>query len=273
VLAGESSSEKGFVVFTTANDPYFSLSQLLVDSLLRFSEHEILLAGVGFEPPSSSTRVKTVRLEADPRNKFDIFLSKFRASLSSPFQLSVQLDADMIALRNVDEIFNQNLGDLRFPSGAVHPGDPRNQRNLMRHLGIGSSSQPYVHGTYLFSTEAKQFLNECLDLGLALKNKIRFQPWLRPHNWDETILNVKLWEKGATASYLHWFDPYFESFFSDAAGRTSIYGRNSEPYVIHGQKCVECVKNELLLRNCSFFSAQQKRSENDKINLLFFSKN
>ena len=38
---------------------------------------------------------------------------------------------------------------------------------------------------------------------------------------------------------------------------------------INGRTCVECVKNEVLLRNCLFFQQNLKGSQNEKINWIF----
>ena len=76
-------------------------------------------------------------------------------------------------------------------------------------LGVNDKSQYYVHGTYLFSKQTKDFLKECYDFSqYCLKNRIL------PENFDETILNVMLWKNKTTNSWVYPYDIWYDVFIN-----------------------------------------------------------
>lgn len=240
-------SSKGFVLFTTVDQPYLNLTFIAVKSLLRFSKHDIFVLGINGEIPFKHKRISTETVNLKKSNFENICYIKTQSSLISPFSQSLQMDSDMIASPDVDKIFDLERSNSRFPKGALHPFDPVNQKTLMKLLGVTSKTQPYVHATYLFNKTQRPFLEEVAEIERWITNRKFFGLGYSPPNYDETILNVALWKHDAYEAFVPTYDPYIERFLNPEGDRTmkEIYGYPVYRYIAHGQKCPECALQTL----------------------------
>jgi len=239
------SDSTGVVVFATPDEPYATLTRILAQSVLEFTSMGVLIAGLGQSIPFRHPRVDSIPIFLSSYNLESIYYAKFEASLASPFDLSIQVDCDMVASPELSDLVD--LADSRslFPQAAQHPHDPDNQGRLMQLLSVSHKSQPYAHGTYLYARNARPFLEECKSVGRWIRDRRRGPFGYRPNNFDETILNVMLWRHGATGTLLPWFDPYHEFF----ASPEPLAGTHSLPRDFkymrafsHGQKCPDCAE-------------------------------
>jgi hypothetical protein len=223
--------KEGYVVFVNDNPKYISLLNILVESVINFSTRPIEVFSINFDYKHSSDKVITKKIEI-PRVGFDtICYSKLYASFNSEFDYGVQLDADFIITKKMDLLFDKCKNVGKLPLCSLHPEDPNNQQEIMNILGVEHKTQPYVHATYLFSNETKDFLKECFEFSnYCLENNII------PKNYDETILNVMLWKNNAKL----WIDPYdiYYEVFLRGENIENAYPSdfNLNFYSCHGQK-------------------------------------
>ena len=104
----------------------------------------------------------------------------------------------------------------------------------MQAMKVDVKSMPYVHGHILFSESCKPFIQEWYDTCLKYH-------YLKPFNWDETILNVLLW-KYKVVKYVELFDPYYECINDWLKG---IIDNKIKYYMFHGCKNPIIAKNIL----------------------------
>lgn len=223
---------EGYVTFINNNETYLQLLDVLIESVLHFSEKKIEIFSINFDYNHSSDRVLTKRINVPNENFETICYSKLYSSINSEFDYGIQLDGDFIITKNMDKLFLETRKITTFPLGSLHPDDPNNQQNVMNYLGVTSKSQPYVHATYLFSNQCKPFLENCYKLSIDLMSKN-----IKPNNYDETILNVMLW-KYKSNEWIDTYDPYYEYFIHKDNTKITNYNwmENVNFYSCHGIK-------------------------------------
>ena len=222
----------GYVTFVNNNPIYLELTNILVESVLNFSDKPIEVFAINFDYIHSSDRVISRRIDVQNENFATICYSKLYSTLNSSFDYGIQLDADFIITKDMDKLFEDAKKIIDKPLGSLHPSDPNNQKNIMDYLGVTEKSQPYVHATYLFSKDCKPFFQECYDFSNWLYSKN-----IAPQNYDETIYNVMLW-KHKSNSIVDCYDPYYAFFLDHNQKETCGYGwmENVNFYSCHGIK-------------------------------------
>jgi hypothetical protein len=201
--------KNGYVTFVNDNPIYLKLCDILVESVINFSENPIEVFSINFDYKHSSEKVISRRIDLQTVGFETICYSKLYSSINTSFDKAVQLDADFIITKQMDKLFDLIDDDLKLPLCSLHNEDPNNQKNIMDILGVNNKSQYYVHGTYLFSKQTKDFLKECYDFSqYCLKNQIL------PENFDETILNVMLWKNKTTNSWVYPYDIWYDVFIN-----------------------------------------------------------
>jgi hypothetical protein len=231
---------QGYVTFINDNPNYLKLLDILIESVILFSENPIEVFSINFDYNHSSDKVISRRVDVDKVGFDTICYSKLYSSINTSFDYSVQLDADFILTKHMDKLFDEVKNVKHLPVCSLHTLDPNNQQNIMNSLNVHEKTQPYVHGTYLFSNETKDFFKECYDFSqFCLKNNIL------PSNYDETILNVMLWKHKATNNWIYPYDIWYETFLdpNQRFGYTSDF--DLKFYSSHGCKDYEIAKNIL----------------------------
>lgn len=218
----------GYVVFTDNNPTYLSLTNILVESVIDFSEYKIEVFGINFDYSHSSDKVISRRIDLSTVNYETICYSKLYSSFNSNFDMGIQLDADFIITKQMDNLFNHNNQNKKFPVFPIHPQDPNNQIQIMDILGVTEKSQPYVHGTYIFTNDSKDFIKECYDF-----SQYCFEKNIHPLNADETILNVMLWKNNVKNQWINPYDIWYEIFLDPSL---SGYKTEIDFYSSHGCK-------------------------------------
>lgn len=232
--------KKGFITFINNNDRYLKLNDILLESILQFTDLEVEVNSINFNYRHSNKRVISKKINLDYENFHNICYSKILASLNTNFDIGLQLDADMIVTPEVKNLFNDISEDEEFILGSLHPHDPHNQQNIIDFLNIKEKTQPYIHATYLFTKNSKYFLQECFNLSNVLTNKN-----IIPFNADETILNCMLWKYKKTKNYVTTYDPYYEFFQKSQKEIEPHYPENFiiNHYICHGIKDYFLAKN------------------------------
>ena len=198
---------EGYVVFVNDDPKYLKLCDILVESVLQFSKKSIEVFAINFDYIHSNKRVISNRISLDTVNFETICYSKIFSTINSSFDYGIQLDADFIITKNMDKLFDTIKNTKEYPICSLHTLDPNNQSNIMDLLDVKTKSQPYVHATYLFSKESKDFFRECYEFSqYCLKNRII------PGNYDETIINTHLWKHNRTDSWIYPYDIWYETF-------------------------------------------------------------
>jgi hypothetical protein len=220
---------EGYSVFVNQNKKYLGLLDILVESILSFSTRPVEIFSINFDYKHSSEKVFSKRINLPYENYETICYSKILSSINSRFSYGIQLDADFIITKEMDNLFDLTKNIKEFPKYCLHPHDPDNQKNLMSYLGVPEKTQPYVHATYLFSDSSKPFLEDCYATSKDLLIK-----GISPPNLDETLMNVMLWKAGDTDAFIDPYDLWFEYFLSER-----FKEKNVNFYSLHGCKDID----------------------------------
>lgn len=224
--------KEGYNIFIDTNPVYLELMNILIESILAFSNKDIEVFSINSDYKHSSNRITNYRVNLPEVNFATICYTKIYASLNSSFDFGIQLDGDFIITKEMDKLFEDAKTITNTPLGSLHPSDPNNQFQLMKYLGVTRKTQPYVHATYLYSKDCKPFFQECYDLSQYLyKNNFN------PPNYDETILNTMLWKYGSKR-FVDTYDPYFGYFLDKTKKEEHGYDfiENVNFYSCHGIK-------------------------------------
>jgi hypothetical protein len=234
----------GFVTFVNRDPKYLELANILVESVLRFTNLPIEVNGINFDYKHKSDRVISKKLNVNPENFATICFSKIEAYMTTNFDYAVGMDADCIVLPEIINIFNKQnylkMGNYILP--PIHPQDPKDCEALCNFFGT-RQTQPYIHADiFLLGQKSKSFLQEVYDnCYAAYRNKIRIG------NVDESVLNVTLWKHKLTEHYLPLYDPYYEIWLDSTESKipTNIpkdMFKRENYMIVHGCKEPEIAK-------------------------------
>lgn len=240
--------KQGYVTFVDDNPTYLQLTNILVESVINFSNYPIEVFAINSEYKHSSNRVISRKIDVQEKNYGTICYSKLYSSFNSGFDYGIQLDSDFIITKDMDKLFEDAKTINLTPLGSLHPSDPNNQQGMMEYLGVSQKTQPYVHATYLFSNSCKPFLEECYNVSQEILSNGKDNP----PNYDETIYNSMLWKYGSNR-WVDCYDPYFDLFLNRDKKEQHGYGwmQNINFYSCHGIKDPSFAKNVLedLIKN------------------------
>lgn len=214
------------VVVTHTTKQYLETAECLVKSLQKFSNHKIVLytqdCEADFEYPNLIKIPFNTDFNAEPcllsDSKGDLFKDSldeitYKTLSQKPkliidciergFEAGVYIDADMIANRNFDSIFEYLDQVENYPLLTEGPfymmlqnGLNFLERPLMDKLNVSEDSRTWYRqtGTILFNKNCLPFIQEWNNL---CQSKHISENWreLAPYH-EETIINVMLWQKG-----------------------------------------------------------------------------
>ena len=199
--------QEGWVAYVTPN--YFSLLEVMIASVHAFSTRPIVVVGLNADIPFSTEtypRLIKKRIDVDLEHRSP-YVYKPQAILASGLDCGIYVDADVILNHNCDELFKSVALVEECPLNPLHEAEAYVSLEAMEFLGVSERSMHYVHAdVVVFSKQCEPFLKEWRDICLNY-------PWLGVPCYDETILNVLLWKKGAT-KHLPTIDPY-NAYFCD----------------------------------------------------------
>lgn len=223
--------EEGFVTFATSN--YFSLLEVLLDSIKVFSTRPIVAFGINSDIPFSKEKYPFLikkRINVDLQ-RINIFSLKPRIIYQSGIRYGIYVEADDIVNYGVDNLFERCKRVHQFPLCPIHPKDPNDQENFMQAMGVSKKSMPYVHAHVLYSYRCLPFISEWYRKCLKYQHL--------GANYDETVLNVLLW-KYNVQDLTNLYDPKYKAFINFLKGE--VYGEYKDPtlnvefYLLHGCK-------------------------------------
>lgn len=203
---------KTFCFVTTGNLQYMPVIEKLVQSLLEFSNHKIIVYGVDCDVPFDYSNVIKRRIDPPKLSKHDKWYWKQYAcleSLNEEFDYFIWIDGDVVANYNIDTVkkyFNQ-VG--RYPLSDIHV-----QEEFFGIYGNGETQlfneelakkwwvdkqQPYMHICFfIYNDGSKGFFDELL---MHYEIVMRQNPddYDRLYLWnDEGIDNAMRWKYGYT---------------------------------------------------------------------------
>jgi len=214
-------SKKGFVTFVNNNEKYIKLNDILVESVLEFTDLNIEVNSINFDYKHSNPRVISKKIILNNECIDTIFYSKIYSSYSSDFEIGLQLDADIIVTPDVMNLFNCIDENYQYIKGPKHPWNgplTYSHLSIMNYLNVLNQSQPYIHADcYLFTKNSEPFLKEAYSIGMNM-----FLNDIHPINYDETILNALLWKNDVKDGFVDCCDPYYEYFKNNIGMPTGI---------------------------------------------------
>lgn len=236
--------QKGFVTFVNQNPLYLELTNILIDSLLAFTDLPIEVNSINFDYKHDSNRIIVKRINLQQENYETVCYAKIQSFLNTDFDYSMGLDADCIALPNITDIFNEKnykkMGDFVLP--PKHESDPKNLDHVCKFFHI-QQTQPYVHGNFLYGKNSKPFLQNVYDNCMIAKEFNIYLP-----NYDESMLNITLWQNYLINHYLPLYDPWYEVYLDfeekNPGFQSGVFNRKDFLYV-HGCKDPQIARNIL----------------------------
>ena len=153
----------------------------------------------------------------------------------------IYIEADDIATKKIDELFNECDKNNKIPLCPIHPNEPKNTKSIMNKLNVKKKTMHYVHGHIVFTYNNIDFIREWYETCIKLGN-IKLA-------WDETILNVLLWKYECSKIIEYIYDPYYKYIF-DIDILKKKYGTKinlNKVYMCHGCKNYKEANNILNL--------------------------
>lgn len=238
-------NKRGILIVVNKEDKYASLSDVLIESILKFTNLDIEYVTINFNRTFDNVRIHTRRINLNLENNENIYYTKLQAAKTSILDEGFLVDADSVVTPEVVKVFD-NIdridGDILCP---LHPQDPHNQLALMKILGIPEKTQPYVHAAcFLYSTKSKSFFDKFFKMYERVK-KLNLNDRIYYANYDETFINLIYWEEKRKTSFMDCCDPWFghalatENYLEKYPKLIDNIPFNVKEYIWHGCKEVD----------------------------------
>jgi hypothetical protein len=203
--------KKAFVSFTT-NDNYAKLSEIMITSIHKFSQYNIILYCVNFDKIENYEKFPNLICKRiDFNYNATIFSLKPKIILDAIESFNVKngiyVESDDIVTKNIDELFEECVNIDTYPLCPIHPHDPNNQLHYMNILNIKNKSMPYIHAHVVFTDKCKNFVEEWYSLCIDKR--------FNGANYDETILNLLFWKNNYNKYINYVYDPYYSSYYDN----------------------------------------------------------
>lgn len=201
----------GFNTVLTEN--WLPLAEVFIDSITSFSKYPITINCINFDHDFRHDKVVSRRIDINPLNWNTVCMAKWIAMNEIPYDCTLMVDCDMIALPDIDSIFETNqtrLQQSEFPLFCKHPHNPfdniKHKDHLQRLINIFTNNKPkmkYVYAHGLFDKRHKWFISEFLSLiEEYLSTNI-------PFCGDEGLLNILLTKHQVDQDIGYNYMPYF----------------------------------------------------------------
>jgi FkbM family methyltransferase len=204
--------EKTFAFVTTGNLQYMPVIEKLVQSLLEFSEHKIIVYGVDCDVPFDYPNVIKRTINPPKISEHDKWYWKQHAcleSLSEDFDYYVWVDGDVVVNYNIDTVSKYFTQVGRYPLSDIHVqeeffgiyGDGKSQlfnEELAREWEI-KKQNPYMHICFfIYNDGSRTYLSGIIANYKTLMD-INPEDYKRLFLWnDEGIDNALRWKHGYT---------------------------------------------------------------------------
>jgi FkbM family methyltransferase len=201
-----------FAFVTTGNLQYMPVIEKLVQSLMAFSKHKIIVYGVDCEVPFDYPNVIKKTIKPPNISEHDKWYWKQHAcleALNEGFDYYIWIDGDVVVNHNIDTV-NQYFNQVdRYPLSDIHVqeeffGTYDNGKSqlfneeLAKRWGI-EKQQPYMHVCFfIYNEESRAFFN-----GIITSYEMLMETYPEDYKklflWnDEGIDNAIRWKQGFT---------------------------------------------------------------------------
>lgn len=191
-------SEFSFGFNTFCTEQWLPIVKVLVDSVSFFSKYPITVNCINFKYNFNNRLVDSISIyDPNIRTHSHIYRYKWSSLLHTPYETTVMLDGDMIALPGIDNLFYDHanqLNSLDFPLFAKHPHNPftnpihaQNLKNMMSMFTTNDPSMPHVYACGIIGKHHLKFVKEIVDSIDYFHNNNAI-----PYIEDEGILNCLL---------------------------------------------------------------------------------
>jgi len=242
---------RGFLIVVNNSDLYKNLSDILIESILEFTDLPIDYVTINFDRNFNNKRISSRKIVLNNECNENIYYTKIQAARTSKLSEGFLVDVDAVVTPLVTEVFKSldRINDsILCP---LHPQDPHNQLALMNILNIQEKTQPYVHAScFLFSHKSAAFYRKFFDMYSIVK-AMNLNDRAYYANYDETFINLIYWKEKRKDTFLDCCDPFFEYAFSNE-DYSSNYPKSIgdvefkiKEYVWHG--CKDVARARLLL--------------------------
>lgn len=227
----------GFCVVINNNPQYLKLLEVLINSILDFTDKPIEVFCINFDFKHPNSRVITTRNNVSIESYETLCYQKIYAALNCKFENTLMIDSDMIVTPEVNKLFDEFHNVDKFPLAAQHLlsyPKLKELRPTMNILNVKEPTMPYVQAHYLYNNSCKDFLEECWKTSLEFQQK-NFKSVVH----DESIINVLLWKYGCK-KYIDCFQPHYKLFIdrTDNMKKHMKFNlnQNINYYISHGCK-------------------------------------
>lgn len=158
----------GYTSFCTAD--WVPLTKVMLESFLEYSKYDITVNCVNFEWKIDHPRVKTKTLLVDRLDRMNLFRQKWVSALNCDYDVSLLIESDMIANKDVDDIYEKNaerIATSKFPLFCKHPHNPFSPitcplggdlRNFISNFCSNKPKMNYVYANCLFHRNNNRWL-------------------------------------------------------------------------------------------------------------------
>ena len=202
--------DKSFVFITAGDITYMPIIQKLVESLNRFSKHEIIVYGIECDIPFDSPNMIKRKIDPPKYSEYDKWYWKQYACIASieeNYENYVWIDGDSIVNHNIDiiekyfpQIENYPISDIHVQEeffGTYKENDENKVQNFSQRLselwGI-HRSLPFMHTClYVYNKSCAWWFEEIIKQyrSIDLKEYKKYYLWN-----DEGIDNALRWKFG-----------------------------------------------------------------------------
>lgn len=248
----------GFNTFVTEN--WLPLAEVLIDSISSFSKYTITVNCINFTHDFKSDKVISKRVDIDKLNFYSVCMVKWMSLLETNYDICAILDADMIATKEVDDLFETNeqkVLDSKFPILAKHPHNPfenpihkNNLKNLCSIFSEHTPKMKWVYACGLIANHHKWFISELVD-----NLKHFYKQNISTYIEDEGMLNALLTKYQVSENLGYNHIPYFtlksayidNSLYNNLSLQESYlqYDCDVRFYLLHGCKNAKHAKDIL----------------------------
>lgn len=234
---------------TIITEQWLDLAKVLIDSLLKFSKFPITINCINFKHDFNNDQIISKYIQLDSFDWNHVCMTKWTSMSELPYDITLMIDADMIALPDVDNIFLENYNKIqlsKFPLFSKHPDNPFENPNYKQHLSyliklftnnIPQIKYVYAHG--LFFKQHAFFINDMIS------NIEKYLSTGASFCGDEGLLNVLLTKYQVTDDIGYHYLPYYElyNYYNKNNIDTIINNCRTKFYFLHGCKNPNIARN------------------------------
>jgi hypothetical protein len=198
-----------YLSFVNKNEPYISLTSILLKSITLFSKHNWILylidgcteKNLPLDVQKSKRVVFREIIEPFPH----IFCYKpFIAlhAIENGLLNGYYIDIDSIMTPNCDKIYDICMSLDKLPISPIHQDDVIPKQHILELFNVREKTQHYVHAEFAFTKNCYPFIFQWLEMTKIIQESCH----------DETTLNCLYWLYDCKDHYFHIADPWYERF-------------------------------------------------------------